>query len=121
MIKPLSLLIILCLVILGCNQSNIIENKTIHGLWEYRFSYDQSENEWNELDTPYWSLISEEHHKERFSRYSNTDSSCYLDWTVIDNSSESRGWSIDGDDSATVYIHWDTESSEDDIIITFKA
>ena len=54
--------------------------------------------------------------KERFSQYSNTDSICYSDWTVIGNSSESRSWSIDGDDSATVHIYWDME-----VVTTFKA
>ena len=54
--------------------------------------------------------------KERFSQYSNTDSICYSDWTVIDNSSKSRSWSINGDDSATVNIYWDM-----DVVTTFKA
>ena len=35
---------------------------------------------------------------------------------VIDNSSESRSWAIDGDDSATVHIYWDME-----VVTTFKA
>ena len=121
MTKHLTLLPILGLAILGCKQSDTIENKTIYGLWEYRFSYDEFENEWEELNTPIWSSISEEYHKERFSQYSNSDSICYSDWTVIDNSSESSSWSIVGDDSATVYIYWDTKSTEDDFIATFKA
>ena len=116
MIKLLTLLSILCLTFLGCDQSNIVENKTIYGLQEYRFSYNEFENDWEEVNTPLWALISEEFYKERFSQYSNTDSVCYSDWTVIDNSSESRSWSIDGDDSATVHIYWDME-----VVTTFKA
>ena len=58
MTKHLTLLPILGLAILGCKQSDTIENKTIYGLWEYRFSYDEFENEWEELNTPIWSSIS---------------------------------------------------------------
>ena len=116
MIKLLTLLSILCLTFLGCDQSNIVENKTIYGLQEYRFSYNEFENDWEEVNTPLWALISEEFYKERFSQYSNTDSVCYSDCTVIDNSSESRSWSINGDDSATANIYWDME-----VTTTFKA
>ena len=90
------MLSILCLAFLGCDQYNIVENKTIYGLWEYRFSYNEFENDWEEVDTPLWALISEQFYKERFSQYSNTDSNCFSDWTVIDNSSVSRSWSING-------------------------
>ena len=119
--KYFSVLVCIGLAISGCNQSDSFKNKIIYGLWEYRFSYNEFENEWEELNTPYWSFISKGSHKERLSRYSNSDSLCYLDWTVIDNSSELRSWSIVGDDSATAYIYWDTESSADDFIATFKA
>ena len=68
------------------------------------------------MNAPLWDLISEKFYKERFSQYSNTDSICYSYLTVIDNSSELRGWSIDGDDSATVNIYWDI-----DVVTTFKA
>ena len=121
MIKHLTLLISIGLAVLGCNQLDTLEKKTIYGLWEYRFSYNEFENEWEELNAPIWSSISEENHKERFSQYSNSDSLCYTDWIIIDNSSESRSWSIVGEDSATAYIYWDTESAEDDFIATFKA
>jgi len=110
------LLLILWLAVLGCNQSDTYKDKTIYGLWEYRFSYNEFENDWEEVNSPLWALISEEFYKERFSQYSNTDSICYSDWTVIDNSSESRSWAIDGDDSATVHIYWDME-----VVTTFKA
>ena len=68
------------------------------------------------MDTPLWALISEQFYKERLSQYSNTDSTCFSDWTVIDNSSVSRSWSINGDDSATANIYWDME-----VTTTFKA
>ena len=104
------LLIIPLLIWVACEDSSKDDSSSIYGLWEWRYNYDGPSGNW--VDFPgyeWWSKLSAENYSERFLFYANSDSSCFSDWSIIDDSSGiySASWDIFGEDSAAITLYMD--------------
>ena len=105
------------------NDSNQPDFKIISGLWEWRYWYDSDESDWSIFTEgpTWWSLISEESYRERYLRFWDSDTLCYTDWTLVQDSMSIYSWELFGEDSATIIVNFGTEDTSDDNIVSLKA
>ena len=129
MTKHLTLLLFIGLAFWSCedSESNEPESIELSGLWEWRYYYDNEDSNWvKRTEQPnWWSLISEDSYSERFSRFWDTDTLCYQKWFVWDDSTSDgnliTSYEIFEADSATITLYFNPETSDDDVIVSFKA
>ena len=119
MTKHLTLLLFIGLAFWNCedSESNQPDSKTIFGLWEERYAWDDSydyDSHWNLLDHPptFWTSISEKSTSICRLDFWATDTACYTDWMI------NEAWELFGEDSGG-YTY--TSSSGDVLIVSYKA